>query len=530
MNTAATRRRLAIAGRILLALAGSAVCLLVSAIFISMLDAWFTTGHFALPFRPSQEPLAGIGYLAIAALIATTALLAITAIPLILLKRESLVAYLILSGALPLALLALPATEGNVFVLACAAMIASAFWWFSYRRHRKYDAAGPALVRSAWLALLVGLIVFAGMYWSEHRTEQIAAAERERTMMEPAPLGGAVLGKEALLYDFRGRLFTYDLRSGMRRLLLNEGVVDVGAAGDGSAWILSVPPLPDDLEYNAALPPGSFKLSRYRNGQIQTLPPVAFAANERPLMLANRDGAPVLIGRTAAFLKAEAGTEWRKVEFDRAISDQLRDGDTTTLISSDGKTAFVGINIGEWGGGLVKVDLATGKVSRPEKRGPDLCDGPLNSDCDPVTGIAPDPRDDRCVLASIGLSHLLMHGRILRICPADVSVELTRPLERPSQVIERSMRGAATGEASGPMNTEAFFALIETDDGSIWAISPFAAYRKEGARWSRHALPELEQRGSLAVSEALPGVVLLSSWRNARHSLSGPTPMAFAAN
>ena len=530
MTAATARKWIAILGRLLLALGGSAVCLLIAAVFISMIDAWVATGHFALPFLPPEKPILGLAYLALAGLIASTALLAIVSIPLILLKRESLVAYLALSGGLPLALLALPATEGNVFVLACASMIASAFWWFSYRRPRKYEAAGPALVRSAWLALLIGVIAFAGMYWSEYRTEQIAAAEREQTMLEPAPLGGAVLGNEALLYDFRGRLFAYELRSGKRHLLMNDGVVDVAAAGNGSAWILSVPTLPEGLEYNAALPPGSFTLSQYRNGQIEALPSVEFAANERPLMVAIRDGEPVLIGRTAAFIKAGGSTDWKKVEFDRTISDQLRDGDTSTLISSDGMTAFVGINLGEWGGGLVKVDLATGRVSRPDKRGPDLCDGPLNSDCDPVTGIVPDSDDERCVIASIGLSHMLMHGRVLRVCPEGISVELSRPLERPSQGIERSIRGAATGASISAMNTEAFFALIETSDGSIWAISPYAAYRKEDAKWSRHALPDLKQRGSLEVSEELPGIVLLSSWRNARNSLSGPTPMAFPAN
>jgi hypothetical protein len=530
VNAATAKKWFAIFGRFLIALSGSAVCLLVSAVFISMIDSWAATGLFALPFLPLDKPLLGLGYLALAGLMATTVLLAIVSIPLILLKRESLVAYLALSGGLPLVLLALPATEGDVFVLACAAMIASGFWWFSYRRSRTSEAVGPALVRSTWLALLIGMIAFAGMYWSEYRTEQIAAAERERTMMEPAPLGGAVLGNEALLYDFRGRLFSYDRRSGKRHLLLNDGVADVSTAGDGSAWILSVPSLPEDLEYNAALPPGSFTLSQYRNGQIEALPPVEYAANERPLMLAIRDGEPVLIGRTAAFIKAGGGTDWQKVEFDRTIGEQLRDGDASTLISSDGKIAFVGINLGEWGGGLVKVDLANGKVNRPDKRGPDLCDGPLNSDCDPVTGIVPDPDDNRCVLASIGLSHFLMHGRVLRVCPESISVELTRPLERPTQIIERSIRGAATGDSNSPMSTEAFFALIETGDGSIWAISPFAAYRKEGAKWSRHALPDLKQRGSLEVSEELPGIVLLSSWRNARNSLSGPTPMAFPAN
>ena len=530
MNIAIPRQRLAIFGRFLLALTGSTACLLVSAVFISMVDAWFASGHFALPFSSTEEPIAGLGYLVVAALIATTASLAISTIPLILLKRESLVAYLALCGAPPFIFLALPATEGDVFVFACAAMITGAFWWFSYRRSRRHEAARTAPVRIAWLALLVGLITFAGMFWSEHRAEQIASAEREQTIMEPAPLDGAVIGHEALIRDFRGRLFAYDLSNGKRRRLFESGVIDVEAAGDGSAWILSASPLPDDLDYNAAFPPGSLTLSRYRNGQIEALAPVAFAVDERPLMIAIHNGAPILIGRMVAFLKGENSSAWRKLEFQRAISDQLQNGDATALISSDGKTAFVGINLGEWGGGLVRVDLATGMVSKLDERGPDLCNGPLNSDCDPVTGIVSDPDDDRCVLASIGLSHILMHGRVLRVCPADVSVELTRPLERPSQVVERSIRAVATSDSRGPMNTEAFFALLKTHDGSIWAISPFAAYRKEGARWTRHALPELQQRGSLDISEGLPGIVLLSSWRNARNSLSGPTPMAIPAN
>lgn len=321
-------------------------------------------------------------------------------------------------------------------------------------------------------------MTFAGMFWSEHRAEQIASAEREKTMMEPAAVDGAIIGHEALISDFRGRVFAYDLRNGKRRLLLESGVIAVEAAGDDSAWILSASPLPDDLDYNAALPPGSFTLSRYRNGQIESLAPVAFAADERPLMLAIRHGAPILIGRMVAFLKGKDSSAWRKLEFDRAISDQLQSADATALITSDGKTAFVGINLGEFGGGLVRVDLATGIVSKIDERGPDLCDGPLNGDCDPVTGIVSDPDDDRCVLASIGLSHILMNGRVLRVCPADVSVELTRPLERPSQIVERFIRGVATGASRGPMNTEAFFALLKTRDGSIWAISPFAAYRK----------------------------------------------------
>jgi len=61
-------------------------------------------------------------------------------------------------------------------------------------------------------------MTFAGMFWSEHRAEQIASAEREKTMMEPASVDDAIIGHEALISDFRGRVFAYDLRNGKRRL------------------------------------------------------------------------------------------------------------------------------------------------------------------------------------------------------------------------------------------------------------------------------------------------------------------------
>lgn len=530
MDTDGIRTRLSYVARFFVAYIGSAVCLLLSTMFIVMADARLMTGRFALPFSVNGAALAGLGYVALAALVVTTALLTMTTALLALLKRESLIAYLVICGILPLFLLVLPTTDGNVAVLAGSAMITGVFWWFCFRRYKRCETAGGNAAGIAWLALLFGMIAFGGMYWSEYRAEQDARAERESRGVEPAPLGGIVLGRVALLYDFRGRLYAFDLPTGKWQLFLKDGVIDVKTAGDGSAWILSASPLADDLEYNTALPPGSFTMSRYRAGKIEALQPVEFGPNERPLMIAMREREPVVIGRKAAFRYDADRSGWFKVAFDHAISDQLRGSDGTALISNDGLTAFVGVNLGEWGGGLATVDLKSGKLNRIEKGGTDLCDGPLNRDCDPVTGIVPDPDNARCVLASIGLSHLLMHGRVIRVCPEGVSVELSRPLERPSQIIERSIRDAVSGHSEETRNTEAFFALIETRDGSIWAISPFAAYRRDGPSWSRHTLPQLEERGSLGVSEKLPGIVLLSSWRNARNSLSGPTPMALPAN
>jgi hypothetical protein len=143
-----------------------------------------------------------------------------------------------------------------------------------------------------------------------------------------------------------------------------------------------------------------------------------------------------------------------------------------------------------------------------------------------VTGVVPDPQDKHCVLASIGLSHMLKHGRIIRVCPSGVTVVFERALEVPSATVQRYLVGATQGKVAKPLQTEPFFALLQSGDGSIWGVTPFAAYRREKDGWSRHAMPEPLEHGHLRIADGLPGMLLLSTWRNATHSMSGVTPMA----
>lgn len=65
-----------------------------------------------------------------------------------------------------------------------------------------------------------------------------------------------------------------------------------------------------------------------------------------------------------------------------ALSEKLRTG-TVTSIHVAGDRVFAGINAGEWGGGLRRVDRKTGKVLVIEKTNGALCGGPLNTACDP---------------------------------------------------------------------------------------------------------------------------------------------------
>ena len=81
----------------------------------------------------------------------------------------------------------------------------------------------------------------------------------------------------------------------------------------------------------------------------------------------------------------------------------LMGGDYVTTLQHGG-FLYAGYNVGEWGGGLMRVPMGAGAAEAVDASDPQmgLCGGVLNKDCDPVTGISPDPGDDACVLVSVG--------------------------------------------------------------------------------------------------------------------------------
>jgi hypothetical protein len=177
----------------------------------------------------------------------------------------------------------------------------------------------------------------------------------------------------------------------------------------------------------------------------------------------------------------------------------------------------VGFNTGEWGGGLQRVDLRTGVISDVERRDTkELCAGPLNSACDPVTGVIPDPQNKNCILAAVGLVHMLFsHGRILRVCGNDVSL-----------VFEKSYKVDGFEGKKWEMS-EAFFGLAPTVDGRFWGITSEALYHFEadGTKKQEYALPELKPVSGIYLSRELPGVVVVRTDANWAVSVSGYTPL-----
>jgi hypothetical protein len=188
-------------------------------------------------------------------------------------------------------------------------------------------------------------------------------------------------------------------------------------------------------------------------------------------------------------------------------------------VQADRDALLVGSDAGEWGGGLHRVDRETGVVTTIEKNDSgELCGGPLNTECDPVNGIVADPWKPGCVIASVGLVHMMPHGRLVEVCGRTVRQVYSRPYRY--REVE--------GEEPRPYGEIAFYGLV-SQDGRLWAAAMDGLYRfdREGEP-TVQPLPKFRDVGGVRVSFDVPGLVLVLTDINARTSLSGSVPMMVA--
>jgi hypothetical protein len=179
---------------------------------------------------------------------------------------------------------------------------------------------------------------------------------------------------------------------------------------------------------------------------------------------------------------------------------------------------FVGINAGEWGGGLRRIDRGSGKITAIERNATgELCGGPLNASCDPVNGIASEPWKPGCIAAAIGLVHFHPHGRVIEVCGDQVERLYYKPYgDKPS---------GGSRKTDEPFSTVAFFGLTREGD-TLWAVGIDGIYHI-GPGGTAHfgPLPSFKEIGGIRVSFDLPSFVLVLTNVNQRRSISGPVPI-----
>jgi hypothetical protein len=298
-----------------------------------------------------------------------------------------------------------------------------------------------------------------------------------------------------------GSLLSLSLADGSRTMHFEHGVMDIERS-EHSLWILQRP----------SLRAREFVVSSWNLGTFQESARFKSSDKDEPLVLLISGGKPAVLSRVSFRTWLADSHDWRVIK----LKGKVRWGvQFNAALSKTGESLYVGINGGEWGGGLQRVDVRTGEVTNLERRDTkDLCSGPLNSECDPVTGVIPDTRHEDCVLASVGLFHLFIsHGRILRVCGDAVTV-----------VFEKQLAG---GFSEKVQVSEAFYGLAQAGDGGIWAIGLRALYHltADGTQATSYALPKLMPVSGVYLTRDLPGVIVVRTGLNWEVSTSGYTPL-----
>lgn len=174
----------------------------------------------------------------------------------------------------------------------------------------------------------------------------------------------------------------------------------------------------------------------------------------------------------------------------------------------DGTTLLLGLDEGEWGGGLERIDTVTGEVREVPGLG-----GPIN-------GVGPAPGRADCLVATVGLVHFFSSGQISEVCGDKV-----RRLYYKPYTMETSW---PADPPKLPFQTLPFYTLIQSG-GDLWVAGGDGLYTIAANRpITFRKMPALEQIDGVAISFAVPGLALVRTDVDAHVSLGGGAPLLVA--
>ncbi|TMJ10983.1 MAG: hypothetical protein E6G94_16700, partial [Alphaproteobacteria bacterium] len=329
-----------------------------------------------------------------------------------------------------------------------------------------------------WIALACGLglslFLLAGPALDERRERQWDRQPPNASLLGDRVMGGAMFGSELWLFNEDGKTVSFRLSDWRPTVRAGSGVAALTARGP---WALIVPPTEWREQH---WPAGRFRLASWSGGRWLYSPWQSYGEDERPEALAIGPQGPVVLGPKHLYLLPSVAGPFRTVALSRPLGVG---GQIVAAIVGSG-TLYVGANAGEFGGGLQRIDLATGAIEQVERHDSDrLCAGPLNTQCDPVTGLVPDPEKPGCVFASIGLAHMMWDGRVLRVCGNEVELVFEAPVLPLGKRIERFFSSRAR---EYPPDSEPVFSLLPAP-GGFRAVTPRAIYRWERGKISRRS-------------------------------------------
>lgn len=505
-----------------------------TAIFLMPLTSLSGSERYLFPFDGRLNEDVTVALMTLVIFLIPASLLLILVATILRLLRSDLPWVYVLVGLLtPVCLMLIfPPDADEIIFVGSGGCIATLGIWVLLRGPIFPAIRAPAVATGQILAALM-VTACIGFLISSHvilARENDANKSVRASTTSGRVMGGLATGDELLAYNWAGALVSYRLTDWQSKIVAPSSVVSVVHDPSG-IWTMSLPPLPNDQQYDDPLQTGQFTVSRYEAGKLLPISSGRYEVNDRPVAFLIRNNVPVVIGRKSIHQFNADRNAWNPTSLQPAM--EKLPGDIIASVASpndSSRFAYLAFNIGEFGGGILKIDLQTGNLQRIERRDSnELCVGPLNADCDPVTGIVPDPEQDECVLASIGLRHMLEHGRIVRVC--DSRVEVVSEITSSGASMGRKVRRFfGQKPKSPPPFSEAFFGLVSDKIGKVWASSARAVYRYDGKRFRPQEMPDLQRHGDLLATTKVPGVIILSTDMNARNSLSGSTPLIIPVN
>lgn len=213
-------------------------------------------------------------------------------------------------------------------------------------------------------------------------------------------------------------------------------------------------------------------------------------------------------------IEIEAG-EQRAVRLAEPI-----EGDLGAALATE-EALYIGFDLGEWGGGLWRLDRTTGKARTIESVvSKQSCSGPLNTSCDPITALAVSPWKPDCLVATIAQMHHAPSGRIVEVCGEQVvrlyfEALTWGPFDK-----------AVVGEDGESFAAIAFYGLARQGE-ALWSVGypGGALYRIDAKGVTQRPMPKLKSVGGIWVNFAEPGPIILGAKLDQRGLPEGAIPI-----
>jgi hypothetical protein len=349
-------------------------------------------------------------------------------------------------------------------------------------------------VKHAFAAGIVAL-VFATSAASRAQ-QPTALSDALRLEMQNEILEAVEIGDRVWIVRPNGQLQAYNIADGnLTSQSANENYFRVVRQSQNELWTLRWRERPTQNAERTAI------LARQQGAELIEYPPITVTPQIGLSALVLTNDGPLVLTQTQILRRDDRS--WRAMP----LTHQLPGGfSRANALLADGRTLYLGFDNGEWGGGMQRVNLSTGAVDRVDRRETgSLCAGPLNSACDPVTGVIADQSHPGCVIASVGLAHMFMQtGRILRVCGLDVRTVFTREVPEPHDELPPN-----TTRIRLPHQTTPIYALAPAL-GGFWAMTEDSMLRFSNDSINSERRISLSQRGDLRIDQSFPDLLLLS--------------------